>query len=95
MWSCPWGARTLSSMPGMIVTPSPAPAALASPRPPSVSWSVIASVATPRAAARATTSAGAKLPSEACVWAWRSMVTARIVAVRADGTAPVRGAHVR
>src|SRR5689334_12887651 len=56
----------------MTRTPRAAPAPSASGTPSSVSWSVTARTPTPAAAASSTSAAGAREPSEATVWAWRS-----------------------
>ena len=60
------------STPGMSSTPNLLAADAASRSPEVLSWSVSAIMSTPAAAARPTSSPGARDPSEAEEWVWRS-----------------------
>jgi len=62
------GYRAVISMPGTKAMRCRPQAAAASMQPPTVSWSVNASVVTPARAARATSSSGEHFPSEAVEW---------------------------
>ena len=69
----PEGGRTDSSLPGTKRKPTRSAAAAASSSPPSVSWSVSASVRRPSAYACSTSAVGVSSPSEADEWQWRSI----------------------
>ena len=68
-----WTSRPSSSLeistPGMTRTPIVSPAARPSARPSTLSWSVMATAPRPVSLARAASSRGVSVPSEAVVWA--------------------------
>src|SRR5438552_6832691 len=83
-------------MPGTNSIPASSHAAAAAAQPATVSWSVTLSTVTPAAFARATSSPGEHLPSEAVVCVWRSIIGERSSAGNSAARGrPARGARRR
>ena len=80
----------LISTPGTTSTPRRSPAAIASGRPSTVSWSVTAIAVRPFAAASSTSWVGVCEPSEKAVWVCRSIMLLAYPAGRAPCGDPAR-----